>query len=178
MQQVPARTSRLAVVDALRGFALCGILLINVPHMGWMMDADEPVRGVRDGGASTALWWVQELLVSGTMRGLFSLLFGASMLLFLAKAERGSATAAEARRLMLRRLFWLFWFGVLDATLLLWPGDILQIYAMAGLLMLPFAAAPPKKLAISAAIVIASLSAFMLFQQWPKRAIVAEGPAL
>ena len=103
MQQVPARTSRLAVVDALRGFALCGILLINVPHMGWMMDADEPVRGVRDGGASTALWWVQELLVSGTMRGLFSLLFGASMLLFLAKAERGSATAAEARRLMLRR---------------------------------------------------------------------------
>ena len=178
MQQLPARTSRLAVVDALRGFALCGILLINVPHMGWMMDADEPVRGVRDGGASTALWWVQELLVSGTMRGLFSLLFGASMLLFLAKAERGSATAAEARRLMLRRLFWLFWFGVFDATLLLWPGDILQIYAMAGLLMLPFASARPRKLAISAAIVIATLSPFMLFQQWPKRAIVAEGPAL
>jgi uncharacterized protein len=176
--QESARTSRLAVVDALRGFALCGILLINLPHMGWLMAADEPVRGVRDGGASTILWWIENLLVSGTMRGLFSLLFGASMLLFLAKAERGSATPSEANQLMLRRLFWLFMFGVLDATLLLWPGDILQIYAMAGLLVLPFATARPRKLAISAAIVIAALSAFMVFQQWPKRQIIAEGPTL
>jgi len=113
--------ARLGVLDAIRGFALCGILLINIPHMSWLMASDEPVGGVRDGGLSTALWWVQMLLVNGNMRGLFSLLFGASMLLFLAKAERGSATRAEANRLMLRRLFWLFVFGVVDMTLLLWP---------------------------------------------------------
>ena len=108
-QSQPA-AERLAVLDAIRGFALCGILLINIPHMAWIMSSDEPVRGVRDGGLSTALWWIQMLLVNGNMRGLFSLLFGASMLLFLAKAERGSATRAEANRLMLRRLFWLFMF--------------------------------------------------------------------
>lgn len=179
MQPEADRTSgRLSVLDALRGFALCGILLVNLPHMGWLMASDEPVRGVRDGGLSSALWWVQMLFVHGTMRGLFSLLFGASMLLFLAKAERGSATRGEANRLMLRRLFWLFVFGVVDASLLLWPGDILNIYAMAGLLVLPFAPAKPRTLVISTAIVIIGLSAFMVVQQLPKREILAHGPAL
>lgn len=99
------RANRIDVIDGIRGFALCGILLINLPHMSWPIASDEPVRGIRDGGLSTSLWWVQMLLVNGNMRGLFSLLFGASMLLFLAKAERGSATRAEANQLMLRRLF-------------------------------------------------------------------------
>src|SRR5207247_2608214 len=83
-------------------------------------------RTLRGLGTSTAAGWFGELFVAGTMRGLFSLLFGASMLLFLAKAERGSATRAEANVLMLRRFFWLFMFGVVDMTLLLWPGDILS----------------------------------------------------
>ena len=166
------------MLDALRGFALCGILLINLPHMGWLMASDEPVRGVRDGGLSTALWCAEMLFVNGTMRGLFSLLFGASMLLFLAKAERGSATRGEANRLMLRRLLWLFVFGVLDMSLLLWPGDILSIYAMAGLLALPFATAKPRTLVISTAIVIIGVSTFMAVQQLPKREILAHGPTL
>ena len=171
-------TARLDVLDAVRGFALCGILLINLPHMAWLMDSDEPVRGVREGGLSTFLWWIQMLLVNGNMRGLFSLLFGASMLLFLAKAERGRATRAEANRLMLRRLFWLFMFGVVDMTLLLWPGDILNIYAVAGLIVLPFATARPRTLAISALITIVGVSTYMAAHQLPKRAIIAQGPAL
>ena len=73
-----ADKARLEVLDAMRGLALCGILLINLPHMGWLMAADEPVRGVRELGASTAVWWFGELFVAGTMRGLFSLLFGAA----------------------------------------------------------------------------------------------------
>jgi uncharacterized protein len=169
---------RLNVIDAIRGFALCGILLINIPHMSWLMASDEPVRGVRDGGLSTALWWVQMLLVNGNMRGLFSLLFGASMLLFLAKAERGSATRAEANRLMLRRLLWLFAFGLFDMTLLLWPGDILSIYAIAGLLALPFTTARPRTLAIAGAIVLGSLSIYLAVHQLPKREIIAHGPQL
>ena len=171
-------SERLAVLDAIRGFALCGILLINLPHMGWLMASEEPVRGVRDGGLSTALWWVQMLLVNGNMRGLFSLLFGASMLLFLAKAERGSATRAEANRLMLRRLFWLFLFGVINSTILLWPGDILMIYGMAGLMVLPFTTARPRVLVLGAAVIIAGLSVYFILQQLPKREAVARGPAI
>jgi uncharacterized protein len=176
--QSQCASERLAVLDAIRGFALCGILLINLPHMSWMIQSDEPVRGVRDGGLSTGLWWVQLLLVNGNMRGLFSLLFGASMLLFLAKAERGSATRAEANRLMLRRLLWLFMFGVVDMTLLLWPGDILSIYAVAGLAVLPFTIARPRTLAIGALIAIVSVSTYLAAHQLPKRDILAQGPAL
>ena len=170
--------ARLDVLDAIRGFALCGILLINIVNMGWLMDSDEPVPGVRDGGLSAGLWWVRILYVHGTMRGLFSLLFGASMLLFLTKAERGHATRAEANRLMLRRLFWLFMFGVVDMSLLIWPGDILNIYAIAGLIVLPFATAKPRTLLKAAAIVIAGVSLFMAYQQLPKRDIIAAGPTL
>lgn len=173
-----ADKARLEVLDAIRGFALCGILLINLPHMGWLMAADEPVRGVRDGGASAYLWWFGELYVAGTMRGLFSLLFGASMLLFLAKAERGSATPAEARKLMLRRLWWLLVFGIVDMTLLLWPGDILNIYAMAGLIIVPFAAAKPRTLAIAAAIALAGVSVYKVAHQLPKQEILAKGPVI
>ena len=162
----------------MRGFALCGILLINLPHMSWLIDSEQPSPGTLDSTASIAAWWIQMLFVSGTMRGLFSLLFGASMLLFLAKAERGSTTRADANRLMLRRLFWLFLFGVVDSTLLLWPGDILIIYALAGLLALPFTTARPKTLAIGATIVIAGLSVFVLSQQIPKRQTIIEGPGL
>jgi uncharacterized protein len=100
------------------------------------------------------------------------------MLLFLAKAERGSATRADANRLMLRRLFWLFMFGVVDMTLLLWPGDILNIYAIAGLIVLPFATARPRTLAIGALIAIAGVSAYMTAHQLPKRQAIAEGPRL
>jgi len=173
-----ADKARLEVLDAIRGFALCGILIINLPHMGWLMDADEPVRGVRDGGLSTFVWWFGELFVAGTMRGLFSLLFGASTLLFLAKAERGNSTPAEAYRLMLRRLWWLLVFGVLDMTLLLWPGDILNIYAMAGLVILPFATARPRTLAIGAAIALAGVSAYMVAHQLPKQDILAKAPVI
>jgi uncharacterized protein len=178
MGDAGANRGRFEVLDAMRGFALCGILLINLPHMGWLMDSDQPVPGTLDGTASKLLWWVEVLFVSGTMRGLFSLLFGASMLLFLAKAERGDATRAGANRLMLRRLAWLFAFGVLDSTLFLWPGDILTIYAMAGLLILPFATRGPRTLAVGAAVVIVGVSAFMTWQQLPKRHILAEAPAL
>ncbi len=177
-QDSSPRAARLNVLDALRGFALCGILLINLPHMGWLIDSGEPLPGVRSGGASTCLWWVQTLFVQGNMRGLFSLLFGASVLLFLAKAERESATRRQAHVLMLRRLFWLLVFGAINATLLLWPGDILNVYAMAGLLVLPFATSRPRTLCISAAVVIAATSVIMTYQQLPKREILAQGPVL
>lgn len=170
--------SRLDVLDAMRGFALCGILLINLQHMGWLIDTSTPVPGTRPGTASGAVWWVQMLLVEGTMRGLFSLLFGASMILFLSKAERGTTTPAEALKLMSRRLGWLFAFGVLNATILLWPGDILIIYALAGALVLPLWRARPRTLAASAAVIVIGLSLWSAYNQLPKRAFLEEGPLL
>ena len=162
----------------MRGFALCGILLINLPHMAWFIDSSTPLPGTQVGSASGALWWVQMLLVEGTMRGLFSLLFGASMILFLAKAERGRGTESEAERLMRRRLLWLFAFGVLNATLLLWPGDILLVYALAGFLVLPLWQASSRTLGVTATAVILALSVWMASNQLPKQAWLDNGPML
>ena len=176
--QPVAPKERLDVLDALRGVALCGILLVNIQGMGWLLDASRPYFGQRVSGADVAAWWVDELLIEGTMRGLFSLLFGVGIILFLAKAERGDVSTGHAQTLMLRRLTWLFVFGVIDSTLLLWPGDILIIYAMAGLLVLPFWRASPRRLGAAAAAVILILSAWLAATQLPYRQIVAEGPRL
>ncbi len=170
--------SRLEVLDAIRGIALCGILLVNLPHMGWLMDSARPHVPGMEWGPAAAVWWVQQLFVQGTMRGLFSMLFGAGMILFLLKGEQGPVTPARARTLMLRRLFWLFVFGCIDATLLLWPGDILYVYALAGVLVLPLWRAGPRTLAISAAILIAGLSVWSTSNQLPRLEVIAAGPAL
>jgi uncharacterized protein len=118
------------------------------------------------------------LLVEGTMRGLFSLLFGAGMILFLTSAERRSGTPAEGRRLMNRRLGWLFVFGVVNATVLLWPGDILIIYALAGILVLSFWRARPRLLGLAAGAVILGLSLWSASNQLPKQQWVEQGPSL
>ncbi len=85
--------------------------------------------------ADTAVWLAQFLFIDGKMRGLFTLLFGAGMALFMDRAwERG-----QARWLQVRRLLWLGAFGLAHFLFLFW-GDILFLYAEAGLAVLPFAA--------------------------------------
>ncbi|MBC2667246.1 DUF418 domain-containing protein [Novosphingobium flavum] len=91
------------------------------------------------------------ILFEGKMRALFSLLFGASMLLFIDRAEEA---ARDGDRLQIRRLLWLGLFGYLH-FLLLWWGDILFTYALAGLAALPFRHAPPRRLAAGALAIFA-----------------------
>ena len=79
------------------------------------------------------LWLTQFVLIDGKMRGLFTLLFGVGLILFMEKAwERGAG-----RWLLARRLFWLLLFGLFH-FLLIWRGDILTLYAMAGFVSMLF----------------------------------------
>ena len=77
------------------------------------------------------LWITQFVLVDGKMRGLFTLLFGAGMMLFVEKAWASGAT----RWLQLRRLVWLLLFGLVH-FFLIWRGDILTYYALIGAVVL------------------------------------------
>lgn len=135
----PPAGGRLEGLDATRGIAVLGIVFANVIGFGqpimatlWPGHALEP-----PGPLTPWLWAAQLVLVDGKFRGLFTLLFGASLALF---AERAAARAGEgdvgATALQLRRLAWLFVFG-LAHFYLLWRGDILTLYAIAGALMLP-----------------------------------------
>lgn len=150
VEAAPSPPQRIAAIDALRGFALCGILLINVTAMGGPIGAAEPggVKTLAD--PSWQVWWTSRIFVEGAMRGLFSLLFGASALLFLRQGDRAGA--------FLSRSWWLLLFGVVNSTLLLWPGDILIIYALAAPALLLFRDAKPRVLFGAAAVVLAVLA--------------------
>ena len=136
---------RIEAIDALRGFALCGILLVNILAMGGPIEWDHPQAPPDLSDPDWQVFWAGVLFVEGAMRGLFSVLFGAGMLLFL--REAGAAGVGQDRtRLFMRRAGWLAVFGLVNGTILLWPGDILLIYAIAAFAILPFAKATPRTL--------------------------------
>lgn len=136
MQPMPiSRTGqpRIASLDFIRGIAVLGILLANIVAFGqpWSAYLWPPAFMVEHGPASDALWLAQFTLIDGKMRALFTLLFGAGMVLFVDKAKERGAT----RWLQARRLFFLLLFG-LAHFLFIWRGDILTLYAVWGLVAL------------------------------------------
>jgi uncharacterized protein len=130
-----ASQPRIAALDVVRGVAVLGILAANIVAFGQPMTAYTWPGGflTAPGPGSDWLWGAQLVLVDGKFRGIFTLLFGAGMVLFYRRAlERGGGKA-----LLARRLAWLGLFGFLH-WLLLWRGDILLSYAVAGLAVLHF----------------------------------------
>lgn len=120
---------RIATLDAVRGFVVCGILLMNIVAMGLPADAYlNPTFYGTEGEADWIAWGVNFVLSDGKMRALFTMLFGASMVLITDRAEAAGEMPAEIHY---RRLFWLFAFGMVHAWLI-WFGDILVQYALAG----------------------------------------------
>lgn len=129
---------RIATLDFMRGVAVLGILFANIVAFSQPMAAYFwPGALTRPmGGADEAVWLFQYLFIDGKMRGLFALLFGAGMVLFV---------DAKGARLQVRRLAWLAVFG-LAHFFLLFRGDILFAYAMCGMLVLPMVRSPARTL--------------------------------
>jgi uncharacterized protein len=88
-------------------------------------------------GANFYAWAAEMFLFEGTMRGMFSILFGAGTLLLLSRLVK-TKKGLEPADIYYRRLLWLLLFGLLNAFILLWPGDILYGYALCGLVLFPF----------------------------------------
>ena len=132
--QPVAAGERIETMDVLRGFALLGILLMNIEAMvGPLM---ESLTGVnpRFTGADRWMDAAIYILVQGKFITLFSLLFGMGFAVMLERARsRGGGGAA----LYVRRLLALLAIGVAHA-LLIWSGDILTTYALLGFLLLLF----------------------------------------
>jgi uncharacterized protein len=124
---------RLLSLDFTRGVAVLGILVANILSFGQPEPAALWPAGslAPSGPADDWLWLADFVLIDGKMRGLFTLLFGAGMVLFMEKAWDKGAT----RWLQARRLGWLLVFG-LAHYYLLWRGDILTTYALCGFVAL------------------------------------------
>ncbi len=137
-----AKRERLPALDVVRGVAVLGILAANIVGMGQPMVAYAWPAGflTPPGPLGNWLWGMQLVFVDGKFRGLFTLLFGAGMVLFQQRAE----LRPGGQGLLARRLAWLALFGLAHWALL-WRGDILLTYAVAGLVALPFLAWPAHK---------------------------------
>ncbi|GGS52878.1 hypothetical protein GCM10010156_09490 [Planobispora rosea] len=121
-------TRRLHELDALRGFAICGIMLVNTwQHtVGHLAESGDP-RSVERGPVD----WVVENLFQGRFYPIFSFLFGVSFVLFL----RSAAERTDRPRLaLLRRLAVLACFGAVHWSVN--PGEVLLPYAVFGALVL------------------------------------------
>jgi uncharacterized protein len=135
---------RLVALDFVRGIAILGILLLNIVAFAWPEIVYVSPRAPT-GPVSAADDWTflaVFVLADGKFRGLFSLLFGASMLLFVARAE---AAGHDGDALQRRRLAWLALFGLLH-FFLIWWGDILFLYAVCGFFVLALRHWRPRRM--------------------------------
>ena len=138
-----AAPRRIATLDVIRGVAVMGILVMNIvafamPEAAYM----NPAAFGGHSGIDLAMWAADFVLVDGKMRGLFSFLFGASMLLVI---DRATARQENPARVHFSRMFWLFMFGEAH-MILLWWGDILHHYALMGCVAYFFRDKPPHRL--------------------------------
>ncbi|HEX5775155.1 MAG TPA: DUF418 domain-containing protein, partial [Caulobacteraceae bacterium] len=126
---------RYVSMDAVRGFAVLGILLMNIVGMGLPGYAyiDPTFYGGSE-GANLWTWAANFVFTDGKMRALFTMLFGASILLISERAERGSGLSPAQTHY--RRAVWLLLIGLIHGTVL-WYGDILVFYAVAGMFAFP-----------------------------------------
>ena len=136
--QPVAASERIATLDVLRGFALFGILLMNMEAFSGPLDMS--FTGIDphwQGGDYWADAFVY-IFVQGKFFTLFSLLFGAG---FAVMAQRASSAGRDFTRFYLRRSLGLLIIGALHAVLL-WSGDILVAYALLSFALLAFREAP------------------------------------
>lgn len=136
-------SERLAALDILRGFALLGILTMNIT-LG-LPGAARLVPTIAGGftGANFAVWVAGFLLFDEKMITLFSMLFGAGILLI------GGKSGGGAGKLFARRQLILLGIGLVHAYLI-WEGDILVPYALCGLIVYPLRQLPPRRLLLLA----------------------------
>lgn len=142
-------TDRILSLDVLRGIAVMGILLANLPAFALPEAAYfSPLAAGGTGPADVAVWFATYVLVEGKMRGLFALLFGASMLLVI---ERAEAAGHDGAAVHYRRMGVLFALGLVHLYGLWW-GDILTHYALCGALAYLFRRLPVRWLVAVAAL--------------------------
>ncbi len=157
----PAR--RIVTLDILRGVAVLGILIVNIK--GWALPViamPTPVSFGCDAPVDRWTWMFESVVFEGAMRGLFSLLFGAGFMLFITRLE---ATGRRACTLHGMRMFWLIVFGLIHGYLLLWPGDILYVYGIAGLALYPLRRLCPRTLIVLSLICMFWLAGIAALQQ-------------
>jgi len=145
-------TDRIITLDVIRGIAVMGIFSVNIIAFAMIEQAYfNPGTYGGHSGPSLFLWATNMMFVDGKMRSLFSMLFGASMLLV---AERAEAAGQWGALVHARRMLVLLGFGLIH-YFLIWFGDILTLYAVCGLFAFLFRRFSNRTLVIVGAMLLA-----------------------
>jgi uncharacterized protein len=154
---------RIVLLDSLRGLAVLGILLCNIPlaAVSEMIGTSLTLwpHGMAPG--SVAVWWTTQVFFQQKFYSLFAMLFGASILL--AGGEGGDR---DRRRVLILRLISLLGIGLIHGFLI-WQGDVLNTYAIVGLLAMWARSWPAKRLlqvGIGLHLAVSGWSLWKLFQ--------------
>ena len=143
MTDLRPAADRIVTLDVVRGVAVIGILFVNILSFALPDTARlNPYAWGMQGPADLWAYFATMIAFDGKMRGLFSFLFGASLLLVV---DRAGAAGADPAAVHYRRMVWLFVLGLAHATLL-WAGDILMHYALVGSVAFAFRRHGPRRL--------------------------------
>ena len=159
-------TDRIDSIDVLRGVAVLGILTINIWIFGFPFEVGaNPTLWGEFFGADLVAWYTGWIAFEGSQRAIFTMLFGASIVLFTSRLEN------DERRPLLTKIYYrrtllLILFGLIDGYLLLWHGDILFFYGVAGLLLFFVRGWQPRRLFIVGVLILTVLSLVNLAGSW------------
>jgi len=163
-------SERIASLDVLRGFAVLGILVMNIQMFSMIGAAYmNPTAYGNLEGANFLIYYLSHLFADQKFMTIFSMLFGAGIVLMWQRAE---AVGRKSTGLHYRRMFWLMVFGLMHAYLL-WNGDILFFYGFMGLFVYWFRKLRPTPLLVVGSILLAVAPALFLLAgytipYWPE----------
>lgn len=143
------KPDRIDSIDALRGVALLGILLVNIFSFAQPHYSSPNAYGDLH-GANFAVWLFSHMFAYLKFLSIFSMLFGAGVYLFTSRIE---GAGGQSGWLHYRRMLVLIMFGLLHAYFL-WFGDILVHYGICGLLLYPFRQCSPRRLILIGTIIL------------------------
>lgn len=170
-----SQQERISIIDSLRGIAILGILLMNIPGFGLAPAAIGDFSLQPQGQLNYFFWYVfGPGVFEGSMRGLFSMLFGAGMFIFVTRLEK-KTTGLMPAEFFLRRQLWLLLFGIFHAYVLLWYWDILYHYAICGIILFAFRRLSPKYLLIGAAVCLVLMTARENRDLYKKKDVITKG---
>jgi uncharacterized protein len=165
---------RVQSLDVIRGAAVFGILLLNITGFGLPMAYSDPTVWGGATGANLWAWITTTVLFEGTQRALFSVLFGAGLILLTSRLEAAGRT--DAADIYYRRSLWLVVFGLIHSYLLLWMGEILYYYGVTALFLYPLRKLKPTTLLTVAAVGLvigalwSAIESYSATETWEKAA--------
>lgn len=170
------QSDRISILDSLRGFAILGILLMNISSFAMPVSGYDPSL-LNETGINYYIWYFIMLVPFGTQRALFSMLFGTGIILFI-NGRDNKKNGSDSLEYFFRRQLWLIVFSVFDVWVLLWHGDILLDYAVLGMLMVAFRNLPPKKLFIGAAICLSFMTIRTNVDLYNSKKLISRGESI